>query len=641
MPDLNEYPQYQPQTPYPETPPQGFQQNQAPYSAGVPAQEGQTQYQPPQQGNGYSYGNQGQTGQIPQQSPQQGNGYPYGYQGQTGQVPQQPSYPQGNGAAPSGFPGYTYEAPSQQNTQPSYGAPTPAPQKKRHLWKVLVPVCSVVVVLVVLAAVFIPKLLTTSSPQERLLQSFPNTVSALFDNPNSPTSAFSSMGKALQKGKISFDFQMEENQMTYTPAVGIGGSLTSDASQKAGLLDLHVAYAGEDLLGASLYYGPDQISLSLPAAFGDTAYGFSPQDIKGQMENSPWMQAQGLNPDDAGEIDELQKILDVLFAKSSTEDSNTLKELQDELYTVFMEDFSKIEPEEENTSVTVCGQDVNATLMTYTFEEDQVIDLFTHMLEALADSDNLDSLFSMGGLGEILEGNAPESFDSSLDEFRDSLRQAADSFADSYSGELTAQFAINSQNQLILMDITMKPGEEDGDISSVNLRGEFGPDFSGESGFMVEILIEDSYGDTSSMRLESQDTLDGTQYKNETSLIVERYGSSTQLDFTTEWDKSSGNFSFAMTIPSMEASFDSLTAYGTLTGDDTSCSLDLENISLSSGGENVFTFSLSLSSDTNATLEKPSMKNIFELTEDELMDLGSNVQNAFSGLIGSTYGTFY
>ena len=146
---------------------------------------------------------------------------------------------------------------------------------------------------------------------------------------------------------------------------------------------------------------------------------------------------------------------------------------------------------------------------------------------------------------------------------------------------------------------------------------------------MVEILIEDSYGDTSSMRLESQDTLDGTQYKNETSLIVERYGSSTQLDFTTEWDKSSGNFSFAMTIPSMEANFDSLTAYGTLTGDDASCSLDLENVSLSSGGQNIFTFSLALSSDTTANLEKPSMKNIFELTEDELMDLGANLQNAF------------
>ena len=153
---------------------------------------------------------------------------------------------------------------------------------------------------------------------------------------------------------------------------------------------------------------------------------------------------------------------------------------------------------------------------------------------------------------------------------------------------------------------------------------------------MVEILIEDSYGDTSSMRLESQDTLDGTQYKNETSLIVEQYGSTTQLDFTTEWDKSSGNFSFAMTIPTMEADFDSLTAYGTLTGDDASCSLDLENVSLSSGGQNIFTFSLALSSDTTANLEKPSMKNIFELSEDELMDLGSDLQNAFSGLMGSS-----
>ena len=80
-------------------------------------------------------------------------------------------------------------------------------------------------------------------------------------------------------------------------------------------------------------------------------------------------------------------------------------------------------------------------------------------------------------------------------------------------------------------------------------------------------------------------------------------------------DKASGNFSFAMSIPSMDMEGNSLTAYGTLTGDSSSSKLDPEKVSLSSGGEDQFAFSLLLESESAAQLQKPEMKNIFELSE--------------------------
>ena len=613
MPDLNDYPQYRPQSPGPSQSPQAPQAQNS-FPAAPSASPAQSQWAQPSQ----SYNTQG----FPNQ-----NGIP-----QQPQAPQQAGAP-GNPAPPAGFPGYTYgTAPGTYNGVPygATGAPAPLPQKKRHLWKVLVPVCSVALVLVVLAAIFLPKLLIPSSPRDRLGQAFSNTFSALTNNPNSPSSAISSKAEALQKGKISFDLQVEENAATYTPAMGIGGSLTMDASQRAGLLDMDVSYAGQDMLGASLYFGPYQISLSLPTAFGDTAYGLNPNDIRGQMESSPWMQSQGLSPDDVEGLDEVQEVLDALFINASTGDTDALKKLQDELYTVFAEDFDKIEPEQENTSVHVRGQYVSATVLRYTFEEQEVIDLFTHLMDTLAESDNLEALFSMGGLSSLLSGNGSDSFNSSVEDFRTSLQEASDSFAESYSGELTAEFAIDGQNRLVRMALSLEPQNEESDISSISMTGEFGPDFSEESGFILEFTVADSYGDETALRVDSQDTLNDSQYKNETNLMVDQYGSTSQLDFTTEWDKASGNFSFAMSIPSMDMEGNSLTAYGTLTGDSSSSKLDLEKVSLSSGGEDQFAFSLLLESESAAELQKPEMKNIFELSEDELEELSNSLESAFS-----------
>lgn len=313
-----------------------------------------------------------------------------------------------------------------------------------------------------------------------------------------------------------------------------------------------------------------------------------------------------------------------------TGDTDALKKLQDELYTVFAEDFDKIEPEQENTSVHVRGQYVSATVLRYTFEEQEVIDLFTHLMDTLAESDNLEALFSMGGLSSLLSGNGSDSFNSSVEDFRTSLQEASDSFAESYSGELTAEFAIDGQNRLVRMALSLEPQNEESDISSISMTGEFGPDFSEESGFILEFTVADSYGDETALRVDSQDTLNDSQYKNETNLMVDQYGSTSQLDFTTEWDKASGNFSFAMSIPSMDMEGNSLTAYGTLTGDSSSSKLDLEKVSLSSGGEDQFAFSLLLESESAAELQKPEMKNIFELSEDELEELSNSLESAFS-----------
>ena len=630
MPDLNDYPQYQAQPPVPPQAPQNPQNPQPqnafpPASPAAPAQAGPSSYPPQGYTEHGAYGSPAQGGipQPSQQSPQP-------------QAPRQAG-PQGNPAPPAGFPGYTYEtAPGTYNGVPygAPGAPAPLPQKKRRLWKVLVPVCSVALVLVVLAAVFLPKLLTASSPRDRLGQAFSNTFSSLIDNPNSPSSVFASMGSALQKGKTSFDLQVEENAMTYTPAVGIGGSLTTDLSQKAGLLELNVSYAGQEMLGGSLYFGPDQLSVSLPAVLGDTAYGLSPKDIRGQMEKSPWMLSQGLTPDDVDGLDEMQEVLDSLFANAAG-DEDALKELQDELYAVFMEDFSKVEPEEERSSVSVRGQHVSASILRYTFEEQDVVDLFAHLMDALAESDNLEALLSIGGLSDSLSGSSADSFDSGLEDFRASLQEAADSFADFYTGEITAEFAIDGQNRLVYMDLSLDPQDEESGISSASIRGEFGPDFSEDSGFVLEFTVADSYGDETALRVDSQDTVNDGQYKNETTLMVDQYGYTSQLDFTTEWDKDSGNFSFAMSVPTVGTEANSLTAYGTLTGDDSSCTLDLEKVSFSSGGEDQFSFSLKLSSDSAAELKKPAMKNIFELSEEELADLSYSLQSAFGS--GSSY----
>ena len=80
----------------------------------------------------------------------------------------------------------------------------------------------------------------------------------------------------------------------------------------------------------------------------------------------------------------------------------------------------------------------------------------------------------------------------------------------------------------------------------------------------------------------------------------------------------------------MDMEGNSLTAYGTLTGDSSSSKLDLEKVSLSSGGEDQFAFSLLLESESAAELQKPEMKNIFELSEDELEELSNSLESAFS-----------
>lgn len=424
----------------------------------------------------------------------------------------------------------------------------------------------------------------SQSAGEKVVGAFGDTLSAIFADGASTDV----LEKALKTGKITITVGDEIENVLYIN------------SEKELLADeLKMNMDGMEL-NAELYLNEEALIVALPDIV-DGAYGVNFNTLMQDLEDSYIWEMMGTDYETAiGEIESGMGDVTALM--------DELKPLLEGLETAVDSALKCVDSSVTQGTVTVDGQDVEATIVTYSFGNEElkkIVDIIFDYVE-----DYSDVLTEMGGdMGDMIEE-------------MEGAREEAKAALDDVEIDFNLVTNINADNGCIMtIDGTLKAVVE-GEEMNLKLDGDFGVNPADSDNYtLILSAVED--GETHEMLSMVMDrTVSGSDMTYDMVISAEGYEV-----FSAELEYNADSSAYSLTL---DADGDTVSVNGTykLTDDYFEFSVGTIN---TDGYDQEINVKVVIEAISAGEIPKaPSYTNILTMSEDKWMDLAEELQN-FAG----------
>lgn len=392
-------------------------------------------------------------------------------------------------------------------------------------------------------------------------------------------------------------------------------------AENALMLDGFYAKADDIEFRADAYMDEDLIYVT-----NDDILGGSWGIIRGEMakafSDSELIESLGM-PTEAEDA-----ILDVLEAY----DDNRAKELREDI-TKYTEKYMKIaikavednaEYESESDEVKVGGERINARVITITVDAEAAAGIIEDIYDELKKDDKLrDTVIKYGDeFEEALKTAKVMSDDEDIadlyDEFIDEIGDSIDELDTDEEGEVVVEI-VTPKLSSTLLKLSVKVKEDGYNETLLTLD-------VGEEGIKDSQLISVNIGGYTTIEYEIEEN---TSKEYASSMKVKSGDSSTTL-FKLSIDKSEDEFK--ITVPEAEASVS-----GTWVDKGKTTTVTVNKIRVDDVTIDEFEITLILKEKDNMPnpVSKKDVKNILDITEDDVTEFAENAEEIFGGYIGS------
>lgn len=354
-------------------------------------------------------------------------------------------------------------------------------------------------------------------------------------------------------------------------------------------------------LDLNVYGSTEELVLTMPGVLDD-AYGVSFDTLLKDMENSELWTLLGV---DYNEIkSEIEPAL-----KDAIDQMENSEASAEELAELLEDILSNVDRKVDEGKVTVDGEVVDAVIVTYSLDQDdmlKMLDSFSVWYEKYMES----------VAGQINMEDVMDSFDETVAELETSLKDA----------DLTAELVvnINAETGYIMTVEGELEGTVDDEEGAVTLELDLGLDASKSDKYTLKVgeVSEGEEIDVFHLILKRDITDKEIAYELSVraagmtvfgmELTYDQASKAYEIELEVEEEKISANGTFELTDSKLALTVDTLTTYGEET--ELGVELILENIA------------------ADGIPEMPKHKNLFKLSQDELIDVITKLSESFGGV---------
>lgn len=446
------------------------------------------------------------------------------------------------------------------------------------------------------------------TPEEQLQKSLENTKAVL----ESRRFISSGLNDLAENGKITANVGLSVKSMPAYPAIegaGMDVTINSDYPNKTANLNVSGSYHGISLDAINVYSDGTEVLAGVPMVTDKYVLSFDLDDIEEQLQNSPLFSEYFNDSYNEEEFSEMAALTDI-----SKEMQSEFPQLISDNYAVLCE--SVVYEAKEDKA----DKDGHDAAIEVTIPADALEAFLSDSLNDIVDSNSFNDY-----INEIaeLEGadvdSAKEEINNGIDEFLSKVE-----FEDA-----TGIFYIDDD---IITDSEVEAEIKiDGESGVITLDAGLNDDvFEADFKFAVdENFIKVTYSD------EDKDgvrTIDAS--------LKSSNSDSTVISYSCEYDSNSGDISGKFDFAGAAA----IDYSGTLESSDNVFDLDISSVKMSAYGQDMGEFGFNIKVEPlDGEIKKPEGEpvRIFEVTEDELEDIASDLQSdlinfysKYSGLLG-------
>jgi hypothetical protein len=444
-----------------------------------------------------------------------------------------------------------YQPQYQQDYQPAAPIPdlTPVPSKKKRRWPIVVG--SIVAFLVAAAFLWQPIFMRVA-PQAYLVLALNRTNADMTKRQEgSPAELMHVAEDCTKKGTI--DLNVKYNNLLFSSDVHINAdlSLQSDVEKKQWLADfaLSSAQMNADL---SVFTSNHHISLGTSLFQDGKHYGVTYDSIEDDLRASIF----GESLEDE-QIDMIVKITDIV-----QDAINSAGNLDDRFkpYKDLIEKFIKeLDADVGRGKVAINGKDKACDTMTFTLDQDDLIDLMEDLMDLLMEEDFIQAL---GLRDQISDG---------INEVFEAIEQNCD-----IEFELTYYF-YHAKVAAMGVDIDFELEKMDTPLTA-QLLVNYGSN-AAKDDIVTEIKIK-ADGETMKGTIVSSVKKESGNYTETVTLKLggsAMYGENIEVEFVTKWKKDAEKLEIGFSLEQGENSFEATIPFGLKVKDD-GFELSIENV---------------------------------------------------------------
>lgn len=406
------------------------------------------------------------------------------------------------------------------------------------------------------------------------------------------------IGDALTCGKITISVgDMAENVLY----------INSNAGTFADILKVNAQ--GQEIV-VNLYGDNGEIAVKVPAVLGDTAYGLNLNTLMEDLKNSPIWEMTGMS------FEDLEKQLGIDFDEVMNSVSGTMETISGSIETIFDKIMAHVDVTTTQGKVTVNGTEVDATIITYSFDEQDLkniafdlIDWAVKLVEDMAKelSDSLGSVMFGEFDVEDLMGQM------NVDEIKNQVTEALESI----DMEFSLAMNINASTGYLMSANALFDATIEGVKGSVYADLVLGVDPSTSNKYTLDVGGASPEGEKAGFLVTIDRDLD--QAVQVTTLTVARYYNTESVNILTgSLTYNTSNYEFVL---AGEAGRYNLRVDGMFKATDKVLELGVDKVALNDEVTNV---DLTVKFETingSEVPKMPSYKNPLKMNMAELMEL--------------------
>ena len=396
---------------------------------------------------------------------------------------------------------------------------------------------------------------------------------------------------------VGFDMGISANAET----VSLGGTLYSDTENNQYLFDGSIGASGVEL-GAQFYYQPEFIGVACEFLLGSNIfYGFRPYGLVEQATGSIFDASTG---SELGmDITQLQELDDMLDAFKSA-DGLSIQEMIDASESAYNDFLSGLSFTVEEQSISLAGEEHDGYSLTAQYTGENMAQLTEDMMNILKDSSLFTAMFDLSA--QTGSGTTEADFNAQIDAM---IQELADD-----DTQITVIYYV-CQDKVVSMDTTAS------DFTDEYIT----IDYYGDDGSTITMGYKDKVYPIFSSTVDTSTGYSHTATLNGEVTINDGYAPG-NMSMVTNWNSETGSLESSI---QMENGMDSISMSfsGTLTASQgEGFALENGQLNMSTPTTGDITCNLSISGGAEESFPTPAETvNIFELSEDELYNIISNV----------------
>ncbi len=500
----------------------------------------------------------------------------------------------------------------------SFGGESIPPEPKKKKWIPLVGGGVVLAAVVVLGIIFVPKLF--ADPKDRVMEAF-RELPGSASSPMAEEMGWADMQEAMQKaGHFSGEFSLQqlpasmgsEAQLLSAFSFYFDGALDYDA--KEGEMGLGLRLGGMDLISGELYVDEDMLALSLPQVY-DGALAIGTGNLLEQLESWPLFEQLNLSEADQAMLD-----MTLEFFPDSSVQEEMLASLEESMQA--FQDEIVVEQLDQTEDVEIGGKEQECRGYLVSIPRDAVIGLLEDYL------DWYQELLDQMGL-------TAEEYNSLMAQLDTGVQQVEAVL----QGELEVEVYLTGSGSLAMVrvedfrDWIVEEYQEN--MESLALELSFHGEAMPSDSFELELYSPE--GGQSMKLIKTGEVDQGDLYTEYRFTMDEGNGEVELFSMEDSYQADSRAFSYRMDIPEGNVSFFLEGSLGDVQKGE-SVEIILDEAGLTAEGE---TFSIEGTLELGigaGDLEAPeNVRMIFEMDEQDLMDLQEEINSSLGGLFGSMY----